>query len=203
MKKTRITGGDRLLFALLFFAVFLSVLKFTAEAGSANLAVTQTFTVYNAGSTDPSDVFSYALTAVGSAPKENECTFSLKGNQAKNITFSFPDRGEYSYTLRQTTQKKSWYIYDEEVFTVKAYVTDKIYLVVYNTAGKKVSEIRFANAYYYPSPVPTSTPAPYPRTGDSFSPARYAKILLLSFAAAACLTAILVYPHKKRNKKIN
>ena len=122
------------------------------------------------GNATPSDkMFSFKLTATGSAPMPASDTVTITG--AKTASFgeiTYNAAGTYAYTLKEIKGSEPGYTYDASEKTIKVTVTDDngTLKATWTADGLKVNNVEFTNSYK-PAEVKVTIPVKKSLTGDA------------------------------------
>ena len=164
MRVSKRRRGKRwLAFVCMIFVLTASVLPMAAMADETEKApgvsVEIPVTVeLNNGADNQGKLFTFELTAENNAPlPQDEVTvleMAVSGQEAFGPMI-YTDPGEYSYTIRQTTESQTGFTLDDSIYHVTVYVnwndseTELLYAVVVNKEGQteKPAEIRFVNSF--------------------------------------------------------
>ena len=187
----------RALTAVLIAAVLAGPAYAASDSVSVSLPVSQRFVNYT--TLQAEDTFSYVLTPLESEtpmPEQgaDRYSFTLKGTEdVKLAQIVFNRTGIYRYELKQTAKnRKEGYTCDEEVYTLKIYVTNAAdggltaSTVAYTESGEKVDHISFANSYRKEDA--STAPGHAPQTGDPVNLTLWLMLLALS---AICFAGAL------------
>ena len=108
--------------------------------------------------------------------RNRQYPWTMKKNEATEITLNVETEGQYHYYIYQTTEKKDDYQYDQSRFyvTVTAYYNEsnqlKVVTIVANEKGEKIETISFKNSYMREEkPKPTQPSNPSQPSGPSNS----------------------------------
>ena len=174
---------------------------------------------------DIADEFSYIMTTdqndapMPAGSRNRQYPWTMKKNEATEITLNVETEGQYHYYIYQTTEKKDDYQYDQSRFyvTVTAYYNEsnqlKVVTIVANEKGEKIETLSFKNSYMgeeKPNPTQPSIPSQPSgpsrsnesgkinsvKTGDDSPVMGY---FLLLFGSLICLS-VLIHEKQKRNK---
>ena len=126
------------------------------SVGIVTFKVQQIFTGPGVPTTNPDRTCSYQLTAqpisnpMPFSRTRSNYVFSIEGDADSDIgPIAFTEPGIYSYEIRNTTNPKPYYTYDQTIYTVDIWVTRDLScgMVVYREDGEKTTEIQYAHAY--------------------------------------------------------
>ena len=174
---------------------------------------------------DIADESSYIMTTdqndapMPAGSRNRKYSWTMKKNEATEITLNVETEGQYHYYIYQTTEKKDDYQYDQSSYyvTVEAYYNEsnqlKVVTIVANEKGEKIEAISFKNSYMgeeKPNTTQPSNPSQPSRpshsdkaqkinsvkTGDDSPVMGY---FLLRFGSLICLS-IITYESQRRNK---
>ncbi|MCP8332081.1 sortase B protein-sorting domain-containing protein [Clostridioides difficile] len=141
--------------------------------------------------------------------KDNRYVFHMNGrNDQFTISLRYEYSGEYLYQIRQKTQPREDYSYDEKIYNVEVYIKAGEngqlipQVIVKNEHSEKSENIQFVNSYHQKNGVtdkPTnpdkSNKADIPQTGDMAS---IEVFLALFICSSALLIFVLIRKHRKR-----
>ena len=180
MRLFKKSGKRRLCAAALLVFTLIAPPAVFAAGSSISLTVRQVFTT---SLTSAASIFTYRIKAVDAANPMpvgsglQGYTFTLTGNTSADIgPIIFTKQGIYRYQIGQImTQEKAGYTYDKQIYNLEVRVDSALHteVIVYNTAGMKVSDIVFENTYRIDPTNPnqmTSPPVKKSVTGDPAHP---------------------------------
>jgi len=196
-----------LLFCLL--SVALSSVAYGAESERVTLLVKQTFTAQGP-SYPPSDVFTYRLVpkssdAILSSGVTKNTLFTLKGTTEAPVSLiDAQTPGLYSYELSCVESPDARFVCDHEVYDITIYVRydSTVQVVVWNSAGEKVSQVSFDQSYQGPpggsetrvkTPGSSKAQGGLPKTGDATNP-----VLLLAALMLAGTVLCILWRRRRR-----
>ena len=218
LKKITIILGTMLLFLSMHISAFAS-----DNCTVVKIPVRQMF---DSKVEDIADEFSYIMTTdqndapMPAGSRNRQYPWTMKKNEATEITLNVETEGQYHYYIYQTTEKKDDYQYDQSRFyvTVTAYYNEsnqlKVVTIVDNEKGEKIETISFKNSYMgeeKPNPTQPSNPSQPSgpshsnesgkinsvKTGDDSTVMGY---FLLLLGSLICLS-VLLHEKLKRNKR--
>lgn len=174
---------------------------------------------------DIADESSYIMTTdqndapMPAGSRNRQYPWTMKKNEATEITLNVETEGQYHYNIYQTTEKKDDYNYDQSRYyvTVDAYYNEsnqlKVVTIVANEKGEKIETLSFKNSYMgeeKPNPTQPSNPSQPSGPSHSDEPGKINSVktgddspvmgyFLLLFGSLICLS-VLIHEKQKRNK---
>ena len=168
----------------------------------AALTVEQTVKGKTNGTTDE---FQYELTSLGSGNPMPEGSngdrlkFSLKGNESKELVFSYEEAATYRYQLKQVVEKDDK-DYDGQVYTIENYVMQNgsedflVKTAIKRKDGNKSPTLSFTIQHKAKDETPVKNTASVPKSGDDQS---FISLIVLILSA---LLIIVVYKWNKNRR---
>ena len=158
MNTTQKARTRKVLCAAVLLMIVLAAVRPVAAFAADNPLKLTVRQLFEASPASADDTFSYRLRPLeagnpmpaGESSAAEGYVFAIAGTADKEIgPIGFSRPGIYRYELRQVSEKKPGYIYDERVYTIEAYADRAlcVEVIIKNADGTKARALEFKNVY--------------------------------------------------------